>query len=125
MSNSVRTIAVFESRPRWGPELQRQFQNESVCVRDCRTWNEVSAIIATPIADVVVLDLPEDLADCLQWLSKLVTAYRSPSIIVLGSADSTDVEWTLRDAGVRDVLMGDVSGERLAQICRRLLLNSA
>ena len=124
MLNSVRTIAVFESRSRWEPELQRQFQNESVRVRGCRTWNELSLLVVPPIADVVVLELPEDLANCLQWLSKLVATHQAPPIVVLASAEFADVEWTLRDAGVRDVLMGDFSVERLAQICRRLAFTS-
>ena len=110
---------VFESRPRWEPELQRQFRNESVRVRGCRTLSELSAFAFPPIAEVLVLDLPEDLAECLQWLSKLVAPPTVPSVIVLCSSEAADLEWTLRDVGVREVLSGDLSGEQLARTCRR------
>ncbi len=120
MSNSVRTIAVFESRPRWEPELQRQFRDESVRVRGCRTWNEVSAFAFPPTADALVIELPDDLADCLQWLSKLVAPPRVPPVIVLCSVEIAELEWTLRDVGVQEVLVGDLTGEALARTCRRL-----
>lgn len=120
MSNSARTIVVFESRPRWEPELQRQFRDESVRVRGCRTWSELSAFAFPPLAEVVVIDLPEELTECLQWLSKLVTQPKAPAVIAISSPEAADLEWTLRDAGVREVLIGNLSGERLARICRRL-----
>ncbi len=124
MSNSVRTIVVFESRPRWEPELQRQFRNESVRVRGCRSLSEFSAFAFPPMADVLVFDLPEDPAECLQWLSKLVMPPKVPSVIALCPPDVGDLEWTLRDVGVREVLVGDVSGEQLSRACRRLFLKS-
>ena len=124
MSNSVRTIVVFESRPRWEPELQRQFRNESVRVRGCRTLGELSAFSFPPVADVLVLDLPDDLAECLQWLSKLVTSPRVPSVIALCPSDVRDLEWTLREVGVREVVFGDLSGAELARNCRRLMPSS-
>lgn len=123
MSNSVRTIVVFESRPRWEPELQRQFRNESVRVRGCRMLSELSAFAFPPVAEVLVIDLPEDMTECLQWLSKLVAPPRAPSVIVLCSSATADLEWTLRDVGVREVLVGELSGEQLARTCRRLISN--
>ena len=123
MSNSVRTIVVFESRPRWEPELQRQFRNESVRVRGCRMLSKLSAIAFPPVAEILVIDLPEDMTECLQWLSKLVAPPRVPSVIVLCSSEAADLEWTLRDVGVREVLVGELSGEQLARICRRLISN--
>lgn len=120
MSNSVRTIAVFEAWARWEPELQRQFREESVRVRGCRTWNEVSAFAFPPTADALVIELPEDLAECLQWLSKLVAPPRVPPVIVLCPAEVAELEWTLRDVGVQEVLVGDLTGDALARTCRRL-----
>jgi hypothetical protein len=112
---------VFESRPRWEPELQRQFREEPVRVRGCRTWSELTAFVFPPLVEVVCIDLPDDMAECLQWLSKLVTQPKAPAVIAFSSSEAADLEWTLRDAGVRDVLVGDLSGERLARICRRKL----
>ena len=116
---------VFESRPRWEPELQRQFRNESVRVRGCRTLSELSVFAFPPIADALVIDLPEDLTECLQWLSKLVAPPKVPSVIVMCSSEVADLEWALRDVGVREVLVGDSSGEQLARTCRRLISNPA
>lgn len=121
MSNSARTIVVFESRPRWEPELQRQFREESVRVRGCRTWSELSAFTIPPIAEAVVIELPDDMTGFLQWLNKLVAQTKTPSVIAIAPPEAADLEWTLRDAGVREVMIGDLSGERLARICRRML----
>lgn len=121
MSNSVRTIVVFESRPRWEPELQRQFRNESVRVRGCRLLGELSAFAFPPVAEVLVIDLPEDMTEFLQWLSKLVAPPRVPSVIVLCSSETAGLEWTLRDVGVREVFVGELTGEKLARTCRRLI----
>ena len=121
MSNSVRTIVVFESRPHWEPELQRQFRDESVRVRGCRTWSELSAFAFPPIADVLIIELPEDMTECLQWLSKLIASPSAPSVIVLCSSETPDLEWTLRDVGVREVVIGELSGEQLVRTCRRLV----
>lgn len=124
MSNSLRTIVVFESRLRWEPELQRQFRNESVRVRGCRTLSELSSSAFPPVADVLVIDLPEDMTECLQWLSKLVAPPKSPSVIVLCSLEAAHLEWTLRDVGISEVLRSDLSGEQLARACSRLITNS-
>ena len=67
---------MFEARPRWEPELQRQFTDEPVRVRGCRTWAELAVIAFPPPvtesasrvaartskADAVVIEVPEDAA---------------------------------------------------------------
>ena len=127
MSESLRNIVVLESRSRWGPELQRQFVNEPVRVRGCRTIKELSSLtfpstIASnaEIADVVVLQISENAAAGLQWLTGLATQPQAPSVIILCSSESAELEWTLRDAGAREVLMDENSGERLARCCRSI-----
>ena len=129
MSNSLRTIVVLEPRPRWEPELQRQFVNDSVRVRGCRTVNELASLVFPPasagaanIADAVVLQFPENAAACLQWVTGLAARPQVLAVIVLCSAESSELEWLLRDAGVREVLIDEHSGERLARCCRRLWL---
>ena len=111
MSNSARTIVVFESRPRWEPELQRQFLDKPVRVRGCRKWSELSS----QSADAIVIELPSDAAGCLQWLGTFMTRPRMTPVIVICPTDSADLEWPLRDAGVREVIVGELDGERLAQ----------
>ena len=132
MSNSLRTIVVLEPRPRWEPELQRQFADEQVRVRGCRTVNELASLVfptvstnsvsIANIADVVVLQIPENAAACLQWVAGLAARPQVLAVIVLCSAESSELEWSLRDAGVREVLIDEHSGERLARCCRRLWL---
>ena len=116
MTNTARTIVVFESRSRWEPELQRQFVDEPVRVRGSRSWSELSSIVA----DVIVIELPSDAAGFLQWLGTLATRSRMTPVIVFCPSDAADLEWPLRDAGVREVIVGELDGERLARSCRRL-----
>jgi hypothetical protein len=132
---------VFEPRARWEPELQRRFVNEAVRVRGCRSIHELSAfVLATGnssgtsqtknensaarydnvIADVVVLQLSDNIALCLQWIASLAGRSRAPAIVALCNAESVELEWTLRDAGVSEVFLDDASGERIARGCRRL-----
>lgn len=120
MSDSARLILVFESRPRWEPELQRQFLGESIRVRGCRAWSE----LASQTADAIVIELPSDAAGCLQWLGTFMTRPRMTPVIVISSAESSDLEWPMRDAGVREVIVGELDGERLARSCRRLWSSS-
>ncbi len=122
---SLRNIVVLESRSRWEPELQRQFVNEPVRVRGCRTIKELSSLTfpstiasSAEIADVVVLQISENAAAGLQWLTSLATQPQAPSVIILCPSESAELEWTLRDAGARDVLIDEYSGERLARCCR-------
>ena len=97
MSNTLRTIVIFEARPRWEPELQRQFLGEPVRVRGCRTWSELSSLAflltavdpANPnparssVPDAIVIELPDDATAYLQWLASVTTRARVPSLIVL------------------------------------------
>ncbi|MFM9965039.1 MAG: hypothetical protein ACKV2Q_27885 [Planctomycetaceae bacterium] len=116
MSNATRTILVFESRPRWVPELQRQFLDERVRVRGCRAWSE----LASSMVEAIVIELPSDAAECLQWLATLVGRPRIAPVVVICPIESAGLEWPLRDAGVREVYVGELNGERLARSCRRL-----
>ncbi len=120
VSNFARTIVVFESRPRWEPELQRQFLEDPVRVRGCRTWSELSS----QLADVIVIELPSDAAGCLQWLGTFMTRPRMTPVIAICPTESADLEWPLRDAGIREVIVGGLDGERLARSCRRLWSSS-
>ncbi len=131
MSNTPRTVVVLESRPRWEPELQRQFVDDRVRVRGCRTVNELAALVfwsvptestdsasTVKIADTVVMQISENAAACLQWITGLAARPQVPAVIALCSTESSELEWTLREAGVREVLIDEHSGERLARCCR-------
>ena len=120
MSNSSRTIVVFESRSRWEPELQRQFLEDPVRVRGCRKWSELSS----QPADTIVIELPSDATGCLQWLGTFMARPRMTPIIVICSTQPADLEWPLREVGVREVIVGELDGEQLARSCRRLWSSS-
>jgi len=66
-----------------------------------------------------VIELPEDAAACLQWAASLSARPHRPPVIVLCPPETAELEWPLRDAGVDEVFVGEVSGERLARCCRR------
>ncbi len=81
---------------------------------------QVATKTARP-ANLVVIDLPDDAADGLQWLSRISSPMRTSAVVVLCSVEAADMEWSLRDAGVEQVFVGELTTERLARSCRGLL----
>jgi hypothetical protein len=126
VSSSPRTIVVFEAQHRWEPELQRQFIDEPVRVRGCRMWSDLLAMTLNStkpsLPDVIVIELPEDATPCLQWLGQVSLHWRPqvPPVILICRPDAAELEWTLRDIGVREVFVGALGGEQLARCCRRM-----
>lgn len=129
MSDIRRTIVVMEARPRWEPELQRQFIDQPVRVRGCRTWSQVvSACVSDktaissrqPEVDLLVADLISQESSVWEWLREFASQPKRPIAIAICSEQWSEAEWTLRDAGIRDVLVGDCSGDQLAHCCRRM-----
>lgn len=117
MQNSQPGIVVVEPRPRWTPELQRQFLGEDVRVRQCVTFASLRKL-ASDYA-VVVLDLDHAPAEVLQFLGQQVGRQRRFNAITLASARTAELEWTTRDLGAVDFLVDIPTGERLAYLCRR------
>ena len=121
-SSAELVIAVFESRPFWGPELLRQFQQSSITVRECRALRDLAALTEDSRSGLFVIDLEDDALKCLGWLSS--TWRRLPDrwpVIAIGSAAIADAEWTLREAGVTAYLPDFVSGDEFAKLCRKQL----
>ena len=115
-------IAVFEKRPYWGPELQRQFHETGVVVRECRSVRDLFPSIESIPSAMIVLDLEAGLDDCLDWLgNEVLHSPRSIPIIALGSATTVDLEWPLREAGVTAFISDIIQGNQLARLCRRQL----
>lgn len=115
-------IAVFERAPFWGPELQRQFEQSSVEVRECRVVVDLLPAINEFSSPLIILDLESGLEECLAWLRAELRIHPHPcSVIACGPATSTELAWVLREAGVTAVLAEFVSGEKLARLCRRQL----
>jgi DNA-binding NtrC family response regulator len=112
------TIVVFEKRPRWAPELERQFLDQGVRVRACRMTADILPRLARS-RSVAVLDLEAGAADCLQFLGRVVGRTPFVPAIVIGSARTAELEWPTRELGAVDFVFDSVSGEELAALCRR------
>jgi hypothetical protein len=115
-------IAVFERQPYWGPELQRQFVNAPIQVRECRKINDLSPPDEEQVPSLFVIDLTDDLNGCIEWLGTLerdVTGRRS--IIVCARPHHRELEWILRDAGVTVFLSDVIPGDDFARLCRKQL----
>ncbi len=114
-------VAVFEKRPYWGPELQRQFVARNILVRECRTLRDLIPATHEFAAALVVLDLDSAPVDCLAWLN---LQFREPlrrPVIACASTDLADLEWTVREAGAIGFVGADISGGELARCCLRQL----
>ena len=113
------TIVVLEKRPRWMPELQRQFAEHDVRVRGCRSAADLGRMLDESPGSVLVLDLAAAPAACLQFLGRRVgQALQSPAIVV-ASRKMADLEWPVRELGAVEFVADAISGEDLARLCRR------
>ena len=74
------------------------------------------------LSDVIVIELPDDATPCLQWLGQVSLHWQLqlPPLILICPSDAAELEWTLRDIGVREVFVGELGGEQLARCCRRM-----
>lgn len=117
--SSETTVLVFEKKPCWTPELQRQFLDGSVTVRSCRSTRDLTALVNEFPESPVVIDLEAGTADCLQWLTSFVPHGDRPIVLVVGSHQTADLEWPLREAGATEFFPDHLTGDQLAHWCRR------
>lgn len=117
-----RAVIVCEPQPYWTPELQRQFQQDSVAVRGCRKWSEIAPQSGEFDQTVEVVELVEDrAAECLTGLLQRQRVGKSPPLIIVTSPRLATLENVLREAGVRAFFPDQPTGEDLARCCRRWL----
>lgn len=116
---AVPTVIVYESQPRWHPELQRQFQNEEVHVRACRSLSGLFRDLDETTVGAVILDLAAGPAGILQFLGRSPRRGPQLPIVVIGPKRTADLEWAIRELGVLHVCDEFPSGEDLARLCRR------
>lgn len=129
---STFTVIVFEKRPRWAPELQRQFDDEDVRVRACNSTVDLErmqvgtddvyagARAGAPSGVCVgVLDFDAAPAECLQYLGRRIGRRLDCPSIVIGSPRTVALEWSVRELGAVEFVVDAISGERLARLCRR------
>jgi DNA-binding NtrC family response regulator len=118
------TVLVFEKRPRWTPELQRQFAGHNVSVRNCHSLADVNARLQEARQPVAILDFDAAPADVLQFLGKQAGFGSAPPTIVLASAHWAELEWRIRELGAVDFIVGPLPGQHMADLCRRQLKNA-
>ncbi|MGE3313470.1 MAG: hypothetical protein AB7O26_00050 [Planctomycetaceae bacterium] len=114
-----RTVVVFERRPRWFPEMQRQFVGEETRIRWCTELRDVERHLAADGSFVVVLDFDECPGECLQLLGRSVGASQSVPFVCIGSQQTAELEWIVRELGGLAFFPDHVTGDRIAALCRR------
>jgi DNA-binding NtrC family response regulator len=113
------TAVVFEQRPRWGPELQRQFANEGVRVIECRSLADVAERTKEVRRGVILLDLVFKTAECLRFLGRRLNDGTALPVFVVGSNRLADLEWSVRDLGATAFFAHTIPGHQMADLCRR------
>lgn len=115
-------ISVFEARPYWGPELQRQFENSTTTIRECRSLSDLIPSTQGFDAALIVIDLESDLENALAWfIENWRESLHTCPLIACGSPSVSDLEWILRETGVTAFLPEVLSGDAFARLCRRHL----
>ena len=113
------TVVIFEKRQRLAPELQRQFTGESIRIRVCRSLTDVRTMLHDAPCSILVVDLEAALGECLQLLGQMVGETQFVPIIAIGSHQTAEWEWAIRELGVVDFVPRFDSGEDLARLCRK------
>lgn len=116
MATPDREIVVFERAAWWGPELRRQFPSAVIPIRECRRMTDVA--VGDGRLSILVLVIDAAPAECLTWLA--LQSNRA-TIVALVSRELRPLEWALREAGVLAVVSDEISGQALAQWCRRCI----
>jgi DNA-binding NtrC family response regulator len=116
---AVSTVVVFEKRQRLTPELQRQCTGESVRIRVCCSLTEVRPILHDAPHSILVVDLEAALGKCLQFLGQMVSETPFVPVIAIGSHQTAEWEWAIRELGVVEFVPRFESGEDLARLCRK------
>ena len=114
-------VVVFEKLPFWGPELKRQLTDQRVLVRECRSVQDLVPAAVGLTKSVAVICLDAGPADCLAWLGRQFPGGSRCRIVAIASSQLADLEWPVREAGVVGFVHDEISGDRLARLCRRLL----
>lgn len=113
------TAIVFEKRPRWAPELERQFASENVRVVECRSLLDVAERSANVAQGVILLDLVGAAAECLRFLGRRLGDGAALPVFVVGSDRTAALEWPVRDLGATAFFAKTIPGHEMAELCRR------
>lgn len=113
------TILIFERRPRWVPELERQFFGQEVRIRGCATLQDLDTRLTFNPRGLCILDFDAAPGECLQFLGRWMVRAPSPKIIVVATRAFRQLEWPVREMGVITFLEEPIPGDEMAAWCRR------
>ena len=118
---ATRSIVVFEKRPRWVPELRRQFADEAVRVVSCGTLASVIESCRGRSSEcVLILHGEVSPGEILRLLGQ-IEADQVSGIIVLGDARMEVLEPSLRELGATSFHLEPVEPQRLMRELRQVL----
>jgi hypothetical protein len=116
-------VIVLEKQPRWAPELQRQFSDQTVVVRACRDVaslrERVTAALSSEKNCVGLLDpagWPGECLPVISWLRSLKI-----HVAVVGYPGIELLEPSLLELGVTNLVLPPIAGHEIGDACRRLL----
>jgi hypothetical protein len=112
-------IAVLEKRPRWMPELQRQFLHDSVLLRTFRSVEDLIDFSSQTVPQLVVIDLDIGMSQFLRLLAH--GSQYAKATIAIGNSKTDVLEPSLRELGISAYHRLPLSGQVLAQECRLFL----
>ena len=149
MQKHDREILIFEPKPFWTPEMQRQFDRTDISASLCSSTANILQKLNSASAQVIILPLEHSATDCLNLMRRLfaqevyqtipaeasstttapttsapsaATAtlqFVTPHIIVLASQAMAELECPFRELGAGAFVIGHITGTDLASLCRR------
>ena len=112
-------ILVFERQPYWEPELRRQFHDEPVLVRACRSLSDLEQVAADASGCVVVAELADRPAELLRWLARRLMNGRTLRVVVVTNPNTASLQWHASEVGATAFVSDDCGGRHMARLCRR------
>ncbi|HAA50773.1 MAG TPA: hypothetical protein DCE43_13745 [Planctomycetaceae bacterium] len=129
MEVGVSSVIVLEQSGRFFRELKTEWSRQAVSgggvgeIDDIESAGSVPEVFALADASrrgVVVADLAAGQPDVLRLLEGWDRVW---PIVVIGSPDTGELEWPLRELGATTVLFEPVTPSRLLAMCQRVLKN--
>src|SRR6516162_5682231 len=121
MSAFAPAVVLFEKSPRWEAELKRRLAGETLRIRPCRSSADALVLCRQAPGSAVVVDLAAGPAEALQLLEALLNLRLPVRPIVIGSAETAELEWLARELGATAFVSDRIGGDALAAICRQAL----
>jgi len=114
-------IFVHEKKPRWYPEMKRQFLDQEVRVRGVRRLNDVGSLISAAPGSLLLIDLQVGVGDSLRFVAQADRRQWPIRTLLVGDAKTRNLEWIARELGADHFVDVDIGGRELARLCRRYL----